>query len=338
MYRVFFEQIDHIPIYRLSVIGPRITGSTMYILRILIWLRRLKPDVIHSHELLLPTTAAVVAKYWLGTPLVATAHNSGLFLGEVERLKRSFLGKQRIVRLHQKVDKFVAISQLIDSELAAIDIPADQRILIPNGVDVTCFTPLALDEKRALRKKLDLPDVPIAIFTGRLASEKRVGDLLAIWPAVRKVHSQALLVIVGTGPLESALREAAVPGVRFVGSTSNVAPYLQTADLFILPSVAEGLSVALLEAMATGLPIIATNVGGIHDLITHSENGWLIPPDNNTALQDAVSNMLGNQNRCIDFGQRGREIIVRKYSVSAVATRLGTVYSQLVDQDDPSLY
>jgi glycosyltransferase involved in cell wall biosynthesis len=118
--------------------------------------------------------------------------------------------------------------------------------------------------------------------------------------------------------------------VLFAGPTDDVAPYLQAADLFVLPSVAEGLSNALLEAMASDLPTIATNVGGAYDLIEHGCNGLLIPPDSPPALQEAILMVLDDQQYRTGLSRRSREKVVQNYTLPLVAKQLQTLYDQLI--------
>jgi glycosyltransferase involved in cell wall biosynthesis len=324
-----FEMIQGVPVHRLPIPGPKAMASLTFTLFALPLLRRLRPDIIHAHELFSPTTTAVAAKQLLGTPVVATAHRSG-FIGDVQRLKRKAFGEQRLAYFRTHVDRFVVISQEIDRELAGVGVPPEHRCFIPNGVDTKRFRPLSFEEKRSLRNSLGLPeDALITIFTGRLAPEKRVDQLLTIWPAVRSMHPKALLLLLGTGSEEAALRRAAGVGVQFAGRVEEVAPYLQAADLFVLPSAAEGLSVALLEALAAGLPVVATAVGGAPDVIEHNKHGWLIPPDDSTALQEAVLTLLHDPARRSDLGQQARERMTQEYALPIIAEQLRALYIRL---------
>lgn len=186
------------------------------------------------------------------------------------------------------------------------------------------------DAKKELRASLGLPaNGLITIFTGRLVAGKRVDQLVAIWPAVRAHHREAYLLVLGSGPEEEALKQAAGPGILFAGRVEDVAPYLKASDLFILPSAAEGLSVALLEAMATGLPPISTNVGGAPDIIKHGQNGWLVPPDHPSALQTALLTLLGNTTLRAKMGQAARQKVVNRYSLPVVAAGLRELYETL---------
>lgn len=323
------ELIDGVPVYRLPILKSKALASLMFTLTALPLLRRLQPDVIHAHGLLSPTTTAVAAKRWLGMPVVAKLIGGGEG-GDLGRLKRKPFGLRRIRSFRHRVDAFVVISREIDKQLSSIGIPPEHRVFIPNGVDLERFRPLPLAEKRALRVSLGLPEGPIVIYTGRLIEEKRIDQLIGIWPSVLNSHPEALLLILGTGVEEVRLKQMAGTGILFVGQVQNVVHYLQASDVFVLPSAREGLSNALLEALATGLPVIATTVGGNVDVIHHRQNGWLIPPDTPSALQEAVLALLNDPSCRENLGHQGREHVIENYALPATAKALRALYDQLL--------
>jgi len=325
-----FEVIDGVPVHRLPMLGPKAAASLIFTLVALPLLRRLRPHLIHAHGLFSPATTAVAAKRLFGIPIVAKVMRGGS-LGDLTHLRRETLGEQRIAAIGRGVDTFITISREIDEELAEIGVLSDRRQFIPNGVDVERFSPLSADQKRDLRVSLGLPDGPIAIFTGRLDPEKRVDHLISIWPVVRKNHPEALLLLLGTGSEEAKLKQLAGAGVQFLGRVEDVAPYLQAADLFVLPSATEGLSNALLEALAAGLPTVATEIGGASDVIEHGSSGWLIPPDDVPALQEGILTLLADADRRNCLGHRGRERVVEHYALPATASHLRELYDHLIN-------
>jgi glycosyltransferase involved in cell wall biosynthesis len=320
-----YECVDGVPVYRLPVIGPKVVASAVFTLTAVRLLGRLRPHVIHAHELLSPTTTALTAKRLYGIPVVAKVLRGG-GLGDLAKLRRKPAGRRRIGLFSRQVDAFIAISREIEAELAEIGVPAERRVFIPNGVDIRRFTPAAPVQRLARRQALGLRDAPTAVFTGRLAPEKRVDHLLALWPEVRAAVPGAQLVVVGTGEAEAQLRQAAGEGVVFAGRQGDVLPYLQAADVFVLPSIAEGLSNALLEAMAVGLAVVATEVGGAPDLVTHGVSGWLIPPDSPAALSVALRQTLADPAQTAAWGRAARAQVVQAYALPAVAERLRQLY------------
>jgi glycosyltransferase involved in cell wall biosynthesis len=326
-----YEEIDGVPVHRLPAPGPKPVASLLFTLAALQRISALQPDIIHAHELISPATIALLAKCLYRKPIVVTVHGGGV-PSEVMRLSSRPFGKLRLKVLLAAIDFIIVLSHDIDAELAAQGVPSHKRVAIPNGVDTSRFFPLGRADQRVLRSKLGLPvDAPLAIFTGRLVPNKRVNMLVEIWPEVLSVLPDARLLIVGSGPEEEYLRQLVCEGVCWLGAQQNVAPYLQAADLFVLPSVAEGLSVALLEAMACGLACIATQVGGAPDLIAHQQNGWLIPADDRSVLKDALLALLADENRRRDLGQNARQQIMKSYTLDSVADRLSALYGTMLD-------
>lgn len=324
-----FETVDGVPVYRLPIPGPKAVASLSFTLSALPLLRRLRPNLIHAHELLSPTTTAVLAKKLFSVPVVVKLLRGG-HLGDLHKLQTRRFGLRRLASFKKQVAAFITISQEIDQELAAVGVPARQRPFIPNGVDTDRFAPLPTDEKQRLRPQLSLPDGPLAVFTGRLVPEKRVDQLIQVWTAVQAAQPNASLLICGEGPEEDTLRQMAGQGVIFAGRVDDVAPYLQTADLFILPSATEGLSNALLEGMAAGLGCIATRVGGAADLITHQKNGWLLEPDQPEQLQQAILTLLANEAERRQMGLAARQKVVNDYGLSHVASQLRQLYTRVI--------
>lgn len=323
-----YELIAGVPVHRLPVPGPKPIASFTFTLAALALLRRLRPDVIHAHELFSTTTTAVAAKRVLGSPVVVTLHGGGDF-NEIVRLKKKVMGAYRLSVFAKSVDSFVAISRELDLELARVGIPPERRAFIPNAVDTDHFQPLSHSEKMAQRAALGLPDVPIAIFTGRLAPEKRLDRLIALWPAVRQIHPKACLLILGVGAEAARLERAAGDGVRFLGRVERVLPYLQASDIFVLPSEREGLSVALLEAMSAGLPVLATDVGGTPDVVEPGVTGWLFPPNAPEVMRDDLLTLLADANLRTRLGRQARDRVVAEYSLPIAAARLAALYTSL---------
>lgn len=325
-----FEKIDEVPVYRLPVPGPKPVASLTFTLSALLLLNKLRPDLIHAHELISPATTALTAHYLLNRPLVLTPHLGGP-LGDVQRMRRKTLGGLRLSLFRREAAAFVAISSEIDSELAAAGVPTHRRVLIANGVNPQHFSKPSIEEKRERRKTLGLsPQSCVAVFVGRLVPIKRLDILLIIWPEIRKNCPDAVLLILGSGPLESELKQAAPEGVQFCGSQADVTPYLQAADLFVLSSDSEGLPVSLLEGMACGLPCVATRVGGIPDVIDHGENGWLVPPDDPSSLQQAILTLFNDPILRQRLGQKGRQRVLQKYTVENMAARLIRLYQDIL--------
>ena len=327
---VAYEIIKGVPVYRLPTLKDKTFSSILFTLNALKLIRKLNPDLIHAHELISPATTALLAKWFFGYPLVITVHRSGP-LGEISRLKSRNFGKYRLKVICRNIDMFIIISNEIDQELANEDVPAQKRVFIPNGVDVKRFAPPRPGIKQKLRASLGLPlDSKIVVFAGRFSPEKRVANLIKVWPDVRKNIPVALLLLLGNGPEEYLLRQMAGDGVLFGGGQSNVLPYLQVSDLFVLPSIAEGVSVALLEAMSCGLPVVATSVGGAPEIIQHQKTGWLISPDDTNGLLSGILTLLSDEDSGEQLGKNAREYVSRNCDINKSADLLCDTYQQIL--------
>jgi glycosyltransferase involved in cell wall biosynthesis len=289
-------------------------------------------SVLHAHQLLSPATVALVACGLRRTPFVVTAHASGA-VGDVASLARQGpLGRARLLALRNHADAFVAVSRPIRDELTLAGIPADRIRSIPNGVDTRRFSPADHAERRRLRRALALPPVPLALYAGRLAPEKGVDLLVDAWAAARRSGCLAVLCIVGEGPERAALERRArdhgvLGAVRFAGPTEDVAPWLRAADAFVLPSRQEGLSVALLEAMACGLAIVATDVGGTG--AAAADAALLVPPGDVPALAEAIRCVLDEPGRARELGERARQRAVERFGILQVARRHLELYREV---------
>ena len=326
------ETIDGVTVYRLICPGPKALAAIFYIWSAFRLLSKLRPDLIHAHEILSPASAALLAKYFYGWPVLVKILRGGL-RGDIYKLRRRPFWTQRFRILCEGVDSFVVISQEIDQELTALGVPSTKRAYIPNGVDTDLFVPLQDAEKSHLRTELQLSvDAPLIVYLGRLTAEKRVDHLLNIWPDIRAAFPRAELLIVGTGPEETRLQtqSSSLAGVRFTGQVNDSRRYLQASDVFVLPSATEGLSNSLLEALSSGLPVLATSVGGTPDVISHRKNGYLIPPDDLPALKTGLITLLSDPSLRARLGNGGRQRILMDYSLDSVAMRLDALYSSLL--------
>lgn len=325
-----FEIIDGVPVHRVWCPGPKPLAAIFYVLSAVWLLSRLHPDLIHAHEILSPASAAVIARSFYGWPVLVKILRGGI-LGDIYKIKHRSFGIQRFRFLSRRVDSFVVISEEIDQELSALGVPPEKRAFIPNGVDTDLLSPLPDSQKPQLRAELGLrSNAKLVIYLGRLTAEKRVDHLLRIWPQIRTAFPDAQLLIVGTGPEEAQLRQMSVPGVQFTGQVNDTARYLQAADLFVLPSATEGLSNALLEALSTGLPVLATSVGGTPDVISHNVNGYLIPPDDLDALKTGLLTLLEDESLRARLGIEGRRRILRDFSLDSVTKRLVELYHRFL--------
>jgi glycosyltransferase involved in cell wall biosynthesis len=327
-----FEIIDGIPIHRISVPGPKAIASILFSVSVLAWMKKISPDLIHAHELISPATSALWAHRLMGIPIILTPHSSGSE-GEIHRVLRKPLGKSRLDALRDEAAAFITISKEIDTELEIVGVQEEKRIPVPNGVDTSEFAPVDPARFKELRCSAGIPTTsPVAIFVGRLVPIKRVDRLLSIWPIVRNSHPEAILLIVGDGPLEDTLINNCSPGIKFLGSTPEVSRILPVANVFVLSSESEGLPVSLLEAMSCGLPVIAPRIGGIPEVVENNVHGYIYPEGNQDDLLNCIQTSFSNLERTALLGNQARKRILTGYSLELMADKLISLYEKVLQK------
>lgn len=317
----WIKTIERGPLFGISFVASTIRA-----------LRRLRPtyDLIHTHQGLWESISSGLARDWLeGAPVLVQPASSGYF-GEAQEMART-KGFPLLRRFALRNRYVAAISAEIEREWVALGIPAARIVRMASGVDASRFRPGAASEA----VEAAMPARPRAVFTGRLHPQKNLDVLLDIWPEVYH-RAGASLVLVGTGPEAERLAKRAraenPPGaIQFTGAVADPAEYLRAADLFVLPSVAEGMSNALLEAMASGLPCLASAIGGNDDLIESGNTGLLLPPHDREAWTEEVVNLLAQPDRAQRMGQEARRRIEEQYALPVVVDRYLALYRELLN-------
>jgi len=244
------------------------------------------------------------------------------------------LGKLRYARL-VPVDRVIAVSA--DAREAALSAgplrPGDVQTL-PNGINTGLF---AVDgNPEELKRELGVPeDVPVFGIVGRLSPEKQHDTLLKAMKLLATQVPGAVLIVAGDGPIRPDLESLATElditsNVFFLGERHDVPQLLQALDVFVLSSRSEGLSIALLEAMAGGLPIVATDVGGNSEVIVDGETGLLVPPGDPEALAQAMAAVATDRERTRSMGELGRKRVNEIYSLDAMVKQYEAVYDGLL--------
>ena len=223
-----------------------------------------------------------------------------------------------------------ALSDEIADELAQIGVDSERIVRIPNGLDLVAFTPADARRKGLMRDKLDLPrDRPIALYAGRFAEYKGIGDLLDAWAPIPA--SEGLLVLLGGRGHEDEPFPVPRDGPGFVTRewTASVVEYLHAADIFVYPSHQDGMSNALLEAMACGLAPLATSIRAVDGLLEDGRNALLVPPFAPTALSRSLLRLLRDRGLREEIG-RAAARTAGDYAIGDVATSIERVYRELL--------
>ena len=225
-------------------------------------------------------------------------------------------------------DRLVVFTDSFKMQIERLGAPPRKIKCVPNGIDTGQFAPVSVDAKHALRIRLGLPmDKVIFIYTGRICRSKGVLDLLCTWGNLAHRHDLFLL-LVGSGAnshdsceteTNEFMRTHEGAGT-ITGMVSNVSEYLQASDVFIFLSHAEAFSISILEALATGLPCIVTNVGGASDLVRHHEWGALVDSEApvKTILKE-VEWLMSRRDAWPSMGHAARSVIVTNYAMPVIA-------------------
>ncbi len=308
-----------------------------------IWkaLRELNPSIVHTRNL--ATLEAQIPAWFLpGVKTVHGEHGRDVFDLEGQNKKYNLL--RRFIQ--PIVGRYITVSQDLERWLHETVGVADKKIRqIYNGVDQDNFFP-------AEKKNLDLAptgflsDNSIVIGTvGRLAAVKNQASLIAAFELLMQTasehRSKLRLIIVGDGPLRDSLkqqvRELGIEqSVWMAGDSRDVPELLRMMDLFVLPSLGEGISNTVLEAMATGLPIVATDVGGNPELLEDGVNGRLVPVNDHQTLVSVLDQMISQKELLKSMGSLSLQKVGQKFNWNKTVDRYLAVYDDLLDrnQDD----
>jgi glycosyltransferase involved in cell wall biosynthesis len=234
--------------------------------------------------------------------------------------------------LHKKVSAIVALTRETAAEAEAFGIPASRIAVLGNGVDTQTYRPRSAAERLALRRELGLVAPHCLISVGRLATAKNVAGLLTAWSlAAPRLGDGWQLVIVGDGPLRSPLLEQfAATGlsdsVRWVGYQSNISDWMGAADAYVMASDLEGLSNTMLEAMATGLAVLTTQVSGTVELVAEPGCGFVVPVGDMAGLAEAMVTCAADPRKRVSMGQSGRALIEKRFTISSIASAYEILY------------
>lgn len=261
--------------------------------------RRLKIDFIHAHFLLPPGLIGVCVGSLMGKKTAVTAHGSDLMIQAKNPLLRGL-----IKFTLKRTDYVLVVNQTLQEKVLELGINPDKIYITPNAVDVKKFNP----QNRELPPDIKLSsDKPVLLFVGNLVSQKGVKYLL---DAKKLMDTPAELVVVGDGPLrkelEMKVQNEKINDVVFVGARRDVEKIMPSADVFVLPSVSEGSPITILEAMASGLPVVATSVGGITEVI-NVKVGMVVEPANPQEMATALNKILENNELLGEMGVTARE-------------------------------
>ena len=253
-------------------------------------------------------------------------------------LKKNFLSRRKYTR---NVDAIIAISEGVKDVLIKGGIAPDVIEIVPSGIDFSPFEKLG--GRDFLRKEFGFADDDFLVgIVAALEDHKGHRYLLEAAQILKERAPKVKIVIVGKGSLELDLdQQARALGVTdlvfFLGFRDDVPRILASLDLFVLSSHLEGLGTSIMDAMASRLPVVATQVGGIPEVVIHEETGLLVSPRNPAALAEAILKIYQDRDLARRLGERGYEVVHEKFSAEAMARRIIAVYEKLAAKKGVSL-
>jgi glycosyltransferase involved in cell wall biosynthesis len=278
-----------------------------------------QPDLLHTH-LVHADVYGSVASTATRVPFVSSRHNDDRYLlGPFRHVDRAFArGARRLIAISDAVRRF-----LVDAGL-----PAGKLVTVHYGLDEL---PAARSEQTPA--EAGVPDgVPLALAIGRLIEQKDHATLLRAFAGVRAKHPEAVLAILGSGPLEADTRDLArrlgLEQAVFLPGRLETRDWLERADVFVHTSRWEGFGIVLLEAMLARLPVAATRVSAVPEVVADGETGVLVEPGDEQAVAAALTGLLDDPARARALGEAGEARARREFSVARMTERTMAVYRE----------
>lgn len=301
------------------------------IFRLVRFLKDYKPTILHSylfHANLLGRIAGKIA----GVPIIISSIRNTIFGGQIRELAlryTDFLSDATTIICE------TAAKRMISRKV----VPKEKLHVIYNGIDPKMYENFSEDDRQKMRMEFNIPDTAtLLISVGRLQKQKGYPYLIQSAVELKNRGYNFVWLIAGEGELRFQLEQMVKnygleDTIRFLGLREDVPKLMFASDIFVLTSLWEGLPGVVLEAMAVGLPVVATDVGGTPELVEDGTNGFLIPPGNPMKMADAIEkliNMSGEARRKI--GSMGKEIVKEKFTVETMARKHEGLYVKLLQK------
>jgi glycosyltransferase involved in cell wall biosynthesis len=280
-------------------------------------------DLIHAHDYKSALYGRLLSRARL--PVVYSVHTDYLR----PRRKHHLINRA----LARYTDGVIGVSTGLCQAVVRLDgMPPERVRLLPNAIDPERLE-AGQDERSEVRRRFFGPDdVCVFVTVARLEADKGFCYLLE---ALARLHGNCRALIIGSGPEEGALRrQASLLGLEgrvvFAGTERRLGPLLKAGDAFVLPSLHEGMSVALIEAMYLGLPVVASEVGGTGSVVSHGEQGLLVPPGDAEALSRAMESIAADPDRARQMGRAGRSRVEAAFLPRHHLAALEGLYEQVL--------
>jgi glycosyltransferase involved in cell wall biosynthesis len=289
-------------------------------------------DIWHVHQAYYNAWVALRLARLLGKRCVVKAAASGPY-GDVARLRGARFGRW-VLQTLPSANAVVSLNGELTKELIAAGVPPGRIRMIANGVDCKSFRPASSDERMAARSALRVPSgATLAVYAGRLSVDKGVDTLIDAWRLIEGRPDSATwhLLVAGDGPQAQQYRSAAsdLRRARFLGQLPDIWQLLAAADVVVHPSLTEGISNIVLEAMAVGLPVVASQIGVLTEQVDPGTTGLLVPPQDAQLLADNLGSLLEDESRRAHMGEAARRAAETRFGLGRMVDAYERLYSEL---------
>ena len=298
------------------------------IVQILRYIKRNNIHLVHSHGYKPNIFMSVVPRR--GIKVLSTVHGWSKQTASAKGKTYEFIDSLSL----RTMDKIVAVSKAVFDDLTWCGVNKDKIEVIYNGI---ALDSLKTEFIRSLvRTEYGIPQSTYVLgAVGRLAAVKGYQYLIEAMPSVVAAIPNCKLLIAGEGSLKNELlhrivKQGLASYITLVGYQTPISRFLSMVDVFVMPSLSEGLPIALLEAMACGNPVLASSVGGIPEVITSRKDGILLPPADSNALAGSIKELYHNQSLRANISRQGKELVEGKFSSTSMARQYLSVYSGLM--------
>lgn len=324
------EKDLNLPVRCLGV--SNIISAFLGVFRLIHFIKANSVQVVHSHMVHANIMCRIARLFCFFPVLISTIHNY-----EEKGRKKTARCRELAYRVTDPLcDLTTQVSRSGLAKYVAIKaVPESKIAYIPNGIDVSYYD-VNEDRSREVKKELGLVDHLVFLAVGSLTLQKDYPNMLKAFSMIRAKVPNVVLVIAGIGLLESELKELSrkldlSDAIHFLGLRNDINILMNMADFFVMSSAWEGMPIVLLEAAASGLPIVATDVGGNRDLVLDGESGFIVPPEDPGALAKAMGNMYEMQREERELmGFKGYEYVKEHYDLEKITKEWEEIYHNLL--------
>ena len=338
---VFIEKVKGNEV-QINSVDMRNRFNPMAILRLVNLMKREDVDIVHSQGVRADFFARMAAKLARVPVVVSTVQMpvEGFNVNTIKKVIYTALNRFS----EHFVDGFIVVSDALEKMMIEKQRIESQRVVkIYNGIEIDeyrmDYDKEAIHVKSSLREEMGLKkDIPIIGVIGRLVWQKGFEYFIEAIPGLLKKFKDARFLIVGEGKLEEELklkskRLGLEDKLIFTGFRSDIKEVLASIDVFVMPSLLEGLPMTLLEAMAMGTPIVATDIDGITEVLDNGKTGLLVPPKDTKALTDAITYLLVHSDKAYQIGLTARKVVEERFRVDVMVQKVEEVYEELLRQN-----